>query len=141
MRTEVKGTVSVPPETLWPTIAKGGDVHRWFGDVITSCEIDRSGVTATRTCTMADGSVLQERILDIDHEARRFRYAVDTHPLPARDVVATIALEPSANGGSDVTWVADYTVASENEAMMEDTLQRLYAHGIRALEAFHKPAS
>lgn len=85
---------------------------------------------------MANGAKLKERILEVDHDARRFRYAVDEHPLPAQDVVATITVAEAPNGQTTVSWGADYTAAPGQDAMMQETLEGLYAQGIQSLETY-----
>ncbi len=37
--TTVNSVVDVPAQHLWATIAQGGGVDKWFGAVITSCEL------------------------------------------------------------------------------------------------------
>ncbi len=133
MKAQTTGIIAAPIETVWPTIAQGGDVHRWFGDVIATCDISGSD----RTCTMQNGATLTERIIDVDETAHRFRYAIDEHPLPATDVVATIALTATDDGGTQINWGADYTATPDNEALMRDTLQGIYAQGIASLETYH----
>ncbi|MEM9761257.1 MAG: SRPBCC family protein [Pseudomonadota bacterium] len=140
MHIQVKKRVETPSDRLWATVASGGEVHRWFGEVITSCELTGSGEGAARNCTMANGALLEERILEIDHSARRFRYAIDTHPLPAQNVIATVTIASIPGGGSEVTWAADYQAAPEHEPLVRKTLEDLYTQGIRSLEAFHATA-
>ncbi len=136
MKAHVAQPIDAPSDAVWDLIAKGGDVHRWFAAAITTCELTSDGEGAARHCTMADGAVLEERILEIDPARRRSRYAIDRHPLPARDVVATISVAELPDGRTEVTWGADYTAAPEHEALTRETLEGLYAQGIRSLETY-----
>lgn len=133
MRTEVTETISADADAIWATIAKGSDVHHWFGSVIVACSLDGTD----RACTMADGAELKERILEVDSDARRFRYAIDEHPLPATNVIATITVNVPAEGKTTITWGADYDAAPEHAGLMRETLTGLYAQAIKSLEAFH----
>lgn len=141
MKTEICKVIKAPAERVWATIAEGGDVHRWFSRVITACDLSGTGDGATRRCVMADGSALQERILEVDHHRKHFRYAIDKHPLPASDVVATITVEAMPNGTTQVAWGAEYTVTEEHAQMVQRTLGDLYAQGIDSLEAYHATPS
>ena len=130
-------TIDVPADTAWATIADGGGVHLWFPDVIASSEIDGEGVGAARRCRMRDGAPLAERILEIDHGARRFVYAIDEHPLPATDVVATMTVTPAGAGASRIEWGASFEADDEAVPQVAGMLERIYATGIRNLAAFH----
>ncbi|MEM6898505.1 MAG: SRPBCC family protein [Pseudomonadota bacterium] len=141
MKTEVTETIQASSDEVWQTISQGGDVHRWFAGVITTCELTGSCEGAERRCTMADGAALEERIIEVDHGRMRFRYAIDKHPLPATDVVATIQVVGLPDGQTQVTWSADYSVSDDHAALVEETLKGLYNQGIAALETFHQKAA
>jgi hypothetical protein len=51
---------------------------------------------------MANGAELKERIIEVDHSTRRFRYTIDQHPLPASDVVATIEVADVGDGKTKI---------------------------------------
>ncbi|MBE9169972.1 SRPBCC family protein [Pleurocapsales cyanobacterium LEGE 06147] len=84
----VEQEIAGKADAIWATISSGGDVHQWF-PIIQSCRLEGSGEGASRFCTMIDGTELKERIVEVNHATRRFRYAIDRHPLPAQDVVAS----------------------------------------------------
>ncbi len=123
--------IEASADVVWATISKGDGVHEWFGQVITSCSLDGD----RRECTMADGAALKERILEIDQDARRFRYAIDEHPLPARNVIATIEVSETASGKTKVRWSAEFDAQDEHLPMLRETLTGLYGQGIAALDA------
>ena len=125
----VEGHIDAPAESVWATIAKGDGVHEWFGGVIASCSLagDR------RECTMADGAKLKERILDVDHGAQRFRYAIEEHPLPAQNVVSTIEVSGKADGKTRVRWSAEFDAEHEHLPVLKETLSGLYTQGIASL--------
>ncbi|MBW4655302.1 MAG: SRPBCC family protein [Kaiparowitsia implicata GSE-PSE-MK54-09C] len=133
-QTSVVAIASAPADKIWATIAAGGGVHQWFGTVITACELKGAGAGAERFCTMANGAELRERIIEADHDARRFCYAIDQHPLPATDVVATIEVADLGDDKTEIRWGADYTVEEAYLDIVDQTLGSLYAQGIQALE-------
>jgi uncharacterized protein YndB with AHSA1/START domain len=133
-QTTATAIVAAPADRIWATIAAGGGVHHWFGAVITACELRGSGPGAERFCTMADGADLKERILEIDADARRFRYAIDEHPLPAREVVAAMEVEDLGDGTARITWGAQYEADDAHADLVDQTLSGLYAQGIQSLD-------
>lgn len=129
-------TINASADAVWATIAQGGDVHKWFGSAFRACELKGSGEGAERILTLADGGQLRERIVEIDHAAKRFRYAIEEHPLPATNVVGRIEVEDLGGGKTEVRWGATYTVADEHVGVVEQALMGVYGQGIRALEAY-----
>jgi len=132
--TRATSNVTAPADKVWATIAAGGGVHQWFGSVITACELKGSGAGAERFCTMSNGAALKERILEVDEAARRFRYAIEEHPLPAKDVIATIEVADLGDGKARITWGAEYSAEDAHADLVDQTLSGLYAQGIQALE-------
>jgi uncharacterized protein YndB with AHSA1/START domain len=136
MKTEVTRLLKAPPDKVWAILADGGDVHRWFDSAITTCVLTGTGEGATRLCTMTDGAMLQERIIEVDHARRRFRYAIERHPLPASSVTSMIVVAGQPDGRSAVTWTAEYAAAPEHEALIETTLAGLYSAGLDSLDLY-----
>jgi uncharacterized protein YndB with AHSA1/START domain len=133
--------VAVPAAQIWDVVSQGGNVHRWFGRVITACELKGEGAGAQRSCVMADGAKLEEEILAVDHQKRRFVYAVHQHPLPAKDVVATVVVQDVGGGSSEIQWGAEYECLEEHAAMLSQMLGDLYENGIRSLETYCRQAA
>ncbi len=125
--------VSADPDTVWAILEKGSGVHEWFDGVITSCRLEGEGEGSSRFCTMMNGADLEERILTIDSDNRVFRYAIDKHPLPAKNVVATTKVNATTEGAK-IEWSAQFNVDSEEEAAVtKQTLEGLYTQGIDSL--------
>lgn len=125
-------------EAIWKTISKGEDVHKWFPTVIQSCRLKRANGKLFRSCTMYDGSLLQETIVEIDDKARKFVYTVDEHPLPASKIMTTIKVKYVENKLTSITWSAEFTVEEENIPLVEETLREIYTQGIQSLENWHQ---
>ena len=133
---KVTETIDADAQAVWDTIAKGDGVHHWFTGVITACRVDGTD----RYCTMADGSDLEERILDVDQENRRFTYAIDKHPLPATDVVSTIIVG-ATDSGAEVTWACSYEADTAAAQQVGEMLMGIYKQGIEGLAQHHARAA
>ena len=139
--TKAQLTVQIPAADAWHVISQGGDVHRWFGAAITACELNGNGVGARRSCVMADGGKLEEKIIAVDDHLRRFVYAVNKSPLPARNVIATIVVNELGSNAAIIQWSAEYECDEQHSGMMEQTLSGLYEQGIRSLETYCRQAA
>jgi len=134
-------TGQIPAADAWHVISKGGDVHRWFGAAITACEHNGNGVGARRSCVMADGGKLEEKIIAVDDNLRRFVHAGNERPLPASNVIATIVVNESGNNAATLQWSAEGECEEQHSRMMDQTLSGLYEQGIRSLETYCRPAA
>jgi hypothetical protein len=80
----------------------------------------------TRTVTFVGGTVVHERLITVDHAARRFVYSVydGTHP-PAHDN-AVMQVLPADGGGTRFVWSRDLlpdVLADPYAASMETGLE------------------
>ncbi|MBW4554627.1 MAG: SRPBCC family protein [Trichormus sp. ATA11-4-KO1] len=130
--------ISGQADAIWDTISAGGNVHKWFSTIIQSCQLEGTGEGASRLCTMIDGNELKERIVEVNHAVRRFRYAIDQHPLPAKDVIAFIEVKNAGNGRAFISWGAEFEASEETIPQIKETLHGLYMQGIQSLENYHK---
>jgi hypothetical protein len=108
--------------------------------MIKSCRLEGAGEGAARFCVMADGSDLEERIIEINHDVRLFRYAISQHPLPAREVIASMEVKDVGNGRTIIAWGAEFEAGEETAAQVKEMLQMVYSQGIQSLEDYHKTA-
>jgi hypothetical protein len=134
--TTVEREISGNADLIWATISAGGDIHHWF-PMIQTCRLEGAGEGAARFCVMADGSDLEERIVEINHDARRFRYAVDRHPLPATDVIASMRVKDIGHGRTFIAWGAEFEASEENTTQVKEMLQMIYSQGIQSIESYH----
>lgn len=63
-------------DAAWDELRKVGDAHKLFAPVLTDSRVHGD----TRTVRFANGSVVHERVLDIDDERRRVSYAATDVP-------------------------------------------------------------
>ena len=133
---EVKKTIGVAPETVWPTIAKASGISEWF-PVISTCRVDGN----QRYCTMQGGGDLEETIISTDHASRIFTYSVDNHPLPWGPAHCTMKVNDAGMGKSEIIWTSSFECAEDTAAQATEMMQGLYGQGIDALENFHKMAA
>ena len=135
---EARRTLSVPADDLWNTIRRMDNMEAWYPDCITASEVpDPDAAQPRRNCTMADGGTLKERILRRDDATRTFVYAIDSHPLPARNVVGSLRIDDLGQGRSVVTWCAHMVLDEAVVVQMAEMVTGIYAKGLESLEAYH----
>lgn len=130
--------IPVPAEDLWQTISQMIGMEAWYPDLIRKSEvIDAKSSEPKRNCVMQDGGELKERILLRDDATCTFVYAIDSHPLPAKNVVGTIRIDDLGAGQSHVSWSANLMLDSAMADQMHGMVQSMYENGLAALEEFH----
>lgn len=96
--------VDATPEQVWAVLADFGAVHeRLAPGFVTDTRLDAD----TRTVTFADGTIVAERLVDLDPPSRRVAYSVvGGHLHPAHHHASMQAL-PAENGRTLFVWHTD----------------------------------
>ncbi|MGF0319161.1 SRPBCC family protein [Nocardia fluminea] len=96
--------VDATPEQVWDVLADFGAVHeRLAPGFVTDTRLDAD----TRTVTFADGTIVTERLIDLDPASKRVAYSVvGGHLHPAHHHASMQAL-PAENGRTLFVWHTD----------------------------------
>ncbi len=130
--------IPVAPDALWATIRQMTGMEDWYPGLIRESEVlDAYGPQPRRNCVMQDGGTLKERVLLRDDPTRTFVYAIDSHPLPARNLVGTIRIDELGNGRSHVTWSASLALEPKSADQVAAIVAGMYEAGLASLEAYH----
>lgn len=95
-------TLGVSPDELWASVRDVGAISNML-NVISESSLDGD----TRTCTMADGGVLTERILSIDEDRQRVAYSITGGPLPIEVHASSMQVSDAGGGKSTFRWITD----------------------------------
>lgn len=129
----VTKTIAGQSDQVWSAISSIDGLDRWF-PVISSCRVEGKGVGAIRIMTLADGAEMRDRVLEIDHVARRFRYERTHSPFPVSKYLGTVEVRDSAGSGSEVSWTVNLDVSAEAREQLVSRLKNSLSDGIRGLE-------
>jgi len=117
---DVKASV----EDVWDKIANVGSISDLVG-FITESQLDGD----VRVCKMADGGVLEEKIISIDNTLRRVSYCITKSPLDLDFHSASMQVVPNGEGASMI-WITDLkpdSMAEQFDPIFEEAVP-----GIRA---------
>lgn len=130
--------IPVSADTLWETVGAMTGMEDWYPGLIRGSEVrEVDGPQPARICVMQDGGRLEERILLRDDATRTFVYAIDSHPLPARNVVGTIRIDDLGEARSHVTWSAQMILEPASADQMRSMVTGMYEQGLASLESHH----
>ena len=128
--TRIRQTIAIdaPPATLWDAIADVGALHtRVAPGMVLSTELANDG--AVRIVTFANGAVLHEAIVSLNHETRELVWSAQGGPWTHHN--ASLTVTGRADGGGEVTWTADVLPDSAGEMIagfVAAGLQTMKAH-------------
>jgi uncharacterized protein YndB with AHSA1/START domain len=110
-------TIDVPVETVWAALRDYGALHELAVGFVTATEMDGGD----RLVTFANGTVLRERLISIDDEARRVAWTIVDGPYSHHNGAAQVFSEADDDGRARFVWTADLlpddTAAPTAEAM------------------------
>lgn len=136
-RAQASRMIDVSADTLWSTVTQMTGMEDWYPGLIATSKVDTTNSQPTRHCIMQDGGELFERILLRDAATRTFIYAIDKHPLPAKNIVGTIRIDADGDR-SHVTWDAQFTTEPQNAAHLTEMVTGMYLSGLDSLANHHK---
>lgn len=145
-RPYASGVVPASAETVWAHVRDFDSLPTWH-PAVTGSELTGGGsgaeVGAVRKLTLGDGSVVVERLLELDDADRRFTYEFVENPFGARRYVATLRVAPvTATGEAFVEWWAEYDAdAADEERLTAFFADAVYGSGIAALSDHFGPQS
>jgi hypothetical protein len=121
--------IDVDTAGAWDALRDFGALHeRLATGFATDTQLDGRD----RVVTFFNGSVVRERLIDLDDDARRLAWSIVDGPYTHHNGVAQVA--PGANGGTLFTWTTDLLpdeAAPRTSEMMELGIQAIK----RTLEA------
>ena len=110
-------TIAATPDDVWAVLSDMPDTRQWLPGVV-AARMDGD----LRVCAMADGQEVHERISDVSHDSRSFRFDHIRVPLPVRESGGTFTV----TGG---------TVAGTSDVVLETTFEPLDPSSVEQLAA------
>lgn len=129
---EVERRVSLAgsAEDVWDAIGDFSDMS-WHPAARDTDLEDRDGVVH-RVVTLPDGSILVERLEDMDDSGKSYSYSIVEGPLPVSRYRSTLSIV--ANGkGCDVVWRCGFVARGMDDAAAREVVAGIYEAGINAL--------
>jgi hypothetical protein len=122
-------TIEVTPEQAWDALRDFGALHeRLASGFVTDTRLDGTD----RVVTFFTGTVVRERLIDLDDDARRLCWSIVDGPYSHHNGVAQVHADPS--GGTSFVWTTD-VLPEETAPRTADMMDAGLAAIKRTLEA------
>jgi uncharacterized protein YndB with AHSA1/START domain len=115
--------IDAPPDRVWAALRDLGNIHqRLARDFVVDTRLDGD----SRLVTFANGTVVRERIVDVDDAARRLAYSVVEWQATHHN--ASFQVFPDGERRSRLVWIADllpHDLSAAVGGMMEQGSQAI----------------
>jgi carbon monoxide dehydrogenase subunit G len=121
-------SISSDPDAVWDAVADLGALHT---RLVPGFVLDTRLEPGARVVTFANGMIIREPVVSVDHEARRLVWSAEAATLSHYNASVQVFIE---GAGSRVVWIADF-LPDEAAAMIEpmmgqglEAMQRALGH-------------
>ena len=132
---KVKAEIGAPAARVWGLIKGFGEIAKWAGAGIQSCEVEGEGVGAVRTLGLPGGGSLQERLEAYDETGRTLSYSIiGENPLPLTDYRSTMKVAEAGSGRCTLEWSGRFEPKGD-EAQAKSLIEGIYNGGITGIKS------
>lgn len=128
-----------PASQVWRTVGDFGAAASYMAEV-ERCDLQGSGGDAERVLHMKDGGQVHERLILSSEADHALRYSIVESPLPVRDYVSTVRVDPLDDARCRITWSASFESRDGSDADARATIASIYQMGFAGLRRLHEPA-
>jgi hypothetical protein len=121
LRSQVR--IARPADDVWKLVSDPAEISSWFPGIE-----EASSTGRTRSCTLAGGMQLEEDIVTVDDELRRFQYRI-TDGMPVEYHLGTVDV---LEDGPDASLVVYSTEVQPDR--LADVMQPAIEGGVRGLK-------
>src|ERR1051325_6187613 len=108
---ELSTSIHADPDSLWREIGAFDRVGEWHPLV---AKVESEG--RRRIAYDKEGLCQVEELQELDARHRRYRYTIDSTPMPIGNWVAELSVHDNRDGTSTVRWTADFDAALHDRA-------------------------
>ena len=128
------GELGASPGEVWKLVSDFGGMLEAFGVPVELSGPE--GVGQERTIAMGPGEPTIERLEELDNDAHRLVYSIQSGPLPVANYRSTMQLSEIAGGRTQLDWSSTFEPAEGfAEADAINVVSGIYKGGIGGLQA------
>ena len=127
-----KITINASPDAIWKVAGDFAGIAEWH-PAIASIKMVEGEKEPRRILTLADGAIVDERLIELDDAKYTHTYTILDSPIPLTNYLATISVQPEG-GQSRVIWSATYDPNPGGEATCEEIVSQVFESGLEALK-------
>ncbi|MGR3218713.1 MAG: SRPBCC family protein [Candidatus Anammoxibacter sp.] len=129
--------INASAEDVWQTVSDIGGIQKYL-PMIAHVNVEGSGVGAKRTCTMADGSQIFEKIITFNKDKKILRYIVTKSQMPFKNYVGTFKVQSISNNQCQLEWSSTFIPRGMREDEVKKMLNGIYTVGLEGIKKLHE---
>ena len=129
----VNKILAVNVAKVWAAISNIDGLEQWF-PIISSCSVSGDGVGAIRTLNLTEGGIMKDRIEEIDHQAKRFRYLRIESPFPVKSYRGTVELGNIDDNTCQLSWLVEIDIEEDQKQQFLELIRNALVDGINGLD-------
>ncbi len=134
----MKTIINATAEAVWETISDFNALPD-YAEAVVESKLQGNGVGSVRTFSLADGTVIVEKLLRLEEESRSLTYSIIESPLPINNYVATMELSDVGESICELHWYCEFDIkpgSTEEEGV--ETVKGVYTMGFEGLKKLHE---
>ena len=141
MRAYASRVIHAPIDIVWDMLRAFDRLYLWHAAVVDGSiddGLDAATVGAVRSFHLADGSLVQERLVSLDVRNKELAYEFVTPAFAVDHYLARMRVSPiTADGSSFVEWWADFDEPTGREGQHAELIaDKIFADGLSGLETY-----
>jgi hypothetical protein len=132
IRVKMKTDVNTSADELWNLISDFNGLPK-FVEAATASRVDKQGVGAVRTLTLADGAQIKERLEELDNSERKLVYSILEGPLPVEDYIAEMQVVDLEKDKSELIWSSTFNPKGAPENDAKAAIEGIYNMGFKGI--------
>ncbi len=127
----MKTQINAPAADVWAVISDFNALPKYVAAAVES-KVDGEGVGTVRTLTLPDGTLLRERLEQLDADGMSLQYSILDGPLPVADYLSTMKVTPSEDG-CELEWSSEFNAAGASDEDARTAMTGIYQMGFDGL--------
>jgi mxaD protein len=137
LQVEESAVFAAPPARVWKIVGDYRGIADWHPAVArTEIVKGRNNARgAVRSIVTRDGATIVEELLAYEGGRRTLRYRIVESPLPVRDYVSTLSVQPEGKGAR-VVWKSEFNRSADvDDARAREIIAGIYQAGFGGVRA------
>ena len=130
----MKTTLAASADAAWAVVRDFGGVRKFIAS-LAKCQVEGSGVGATRTVAFEGGGDIVERLESLDDPKRTLSYTILEGDLPFTGYLSTLMVRDLGKGRCELTWSCTFEPAGATEAEVRQIVAGVYSEGFAGLKS------
>ncbi len=132
IQVSLTSNVQAPAEKVWAVV---GDFNAMpsYVEAVQNSYVEGFGIGSVRELTLADGSILREKLENHSSDTMTYEYSIVDGPLPIRKYYSSVIVTETESG-CEVTWEGTFSPDGVSDDEASEIVSGVYSLGLAGLK-------